>query len=147
MGMCRSSIQACFVAAAQMAPKSTGKKGCHGRTATSGRCPRKPVSPRAKYCKQCFVKKAAASGQKGSGNTAARGVKGNKGNAAGAPGNKGNAAGAPGNKGNCRTGPTKKAAGKRSWLKRQAKLARNPELPALTRCVTARRHVPLVRVP
>ena len=39
-------------------------------------------------------------------------VKGNKGNA--------NAAGVKGNEGNCRTGPTKKAAGKRSWLKRQA---------------------------
>ena len=74
---------------------------CQGR---NGRkmCSRKPVSPTAKFCRQCFLLKAAVFGRRTKGNANAAGAKGNKGNASGNDGNKGNAnaAGAKGNKGN-----------------------------------------------
>lgn len=72
---------------------------CTGRHAST-RCLRDAVSPRARFCKQCYLKKASASGQKSKGNS--------------------NASGTVANSGNRNVGRTKKAAGQRSWLKRQA---------------------------
>jgi hypothetical protein len=66
---------------------------------------------RSKLCRSCFKKKAAASGARSAGNS--------KGN----PGNAGKAKGNPGNAGNENKGITKKAAGKRSGLKRSARVA------------------------
>jgi len=68
---------------------------------------------RSKLCRSCFKKKAAASGAQSAGNAEAKGK----------PGNAGNAKGNPGNAGNKKKGIVKKAAGKRSGLKRSARVA------------------------
>ena len=77
---------------------------------------------RARFCRRCFILKASVVGRKGGGvegNKGGRGVEGNKGG--GAPkGNKGGH-GVTGNGGNTSKGPKKKAAGKRSGLKRVTK--------------------------
>ena len=73
----------------------------------------KCLTMRAILCPKCFAKSAASSGSRSSGNASARGSVGNDGNAS--------ARGSVGNEGNIITGKTKKSAGKRSWLKRQAK--------------------------
>ena len=90
---------------------------CRGRIGKA-RCSCDAASARAKFCRQCYLKRASASGQKSKGNAA--GNPGNKGSAAGNPGNKGNAVGNADNKGNRKVGRQKKSAGKRSWLKRRA---------------------------
>lgn len=77
------------------------------------KCGRRVKSKRSKLCSICFLKQAAQTGAHSAGN------------AAGNPGNAGNAdaAGTPDNAGNQTSGPAKKRAGKRSGLKRSAKVA------------------------
>ena len=84
----------------------TMAKKCEGK---GGLCYRTPASIWAKFCRRCFILNASVAGRKGGG------VKGNKGG-----GNKG-AHGVTGNRGNKSKGPKKKAAGKRSGLKRVTK--------------------------
>jgi hypothetical protein len=80
---------------------------------------------KAKFCRRCFILNASVAGCKGGGvkgnkgNKDARGTKGNKGGH-GLKGNKGGH-GVTGNRGNSNKGPKKKAAGKRSGLKRATK--------------------------
>lgn len=81
---------------------------CRGRNGKS-RCRGNATSHRAKFCKRCFLKRASSSGRTSQGNVA--GNPGNRGNA--------NAAGKLDNEGNGKIGCQKRAAGRRSWLKRQ----------------------------
>jgi hypothetical protein len=112
----------------QMKGKNFSKtmaKTCEGK---GGLCTRKPASPKAKFCRRCFILNASVAGSKGGG------VKGNKGGK-GVKGNNGGK-GVKGNKGNTRKGPKKKAAGRRSGLKRATKdllLIKNPWLQLLLR--------------
>ena len=78
---------------------------------------------RSTLCRSCFKKKAVASGAQSAGN--AKGNKNNAGNknAKGNLGNAGNKTGNPDNAGNDKKGIVKKAAGKRSGLKRSARAA------------------------
>ena len=89
------------------------------------RCGRRVRTMRSKLCRSCFKKKAAASGAQSAGNAEAKGKPGNAGNAEGNPRNAGNAEakGKPRNAGNKKKGIIKKAAGKRSGLKRSARVA------------------------
>ena len=75
------------------------------------KCIRKAKTPRAIFCESCFKARAEQTGARSGGNP--------KGNA----GNKGNVAGNAGNKGNTKNGIVKEEAGKRSGLKRSARLA------------------------
>ena len=88
------------------------------------------MSPRAKYCWECFLSNASRSGFKSGG-----GIPGNAGNAnaRGKRGNAGNAGarGKKGNMGNVQKGMTKKRAGARSGRKRATKnllIVKNPWL-------------------
>jgi len=77
---------------------------------------------KAKFCRRCFILNASVAGCKGGG------VKGNKGNKGGH--------GVTGNRGNINKGTKKKAAGKRSGLKRATKdllLIKNPWLQLILR--------------
>ena len=97
----------------------TMAKTCQGK---GGLCTRKPASMKAKFCKRCFILNASVAGCKGGG------VKGNE-------GNKG-ARGVMRNGRNSNKGPKKKAAGKRSGLKRATKdllLIKNPWLQLILR--------------
>ena len=78
---------------------------------------------RSKLCRFCFKTKANVSGAQSAGN--GKGNPGNDGNAKGNPGNDGNAKakGSPSNAGNMKKGIVKKAAGKRSAVKRSARVA------------------------
>ena len=93
------------------------------------RCRNDAASRRAKFCTECFKTNASCASSKrkvfGGNTTTARGkgVLGNRGNASGK--------GALGNKGNTTTGQKKKKAGKRSALRRSAKMlliVKNPWL-------------------
>ena len=108
-------------------------------------CGRRAKTKRSKLCSICFRANAAKSGALGSGNKSgnpgnsgnksgnpggsgnkrASGNPGNSGNKNGNPGNSGNksASGNPDNAGNQRKGRSKKKAGKRSGIKRSAKVA------------------------
>ena len=106
----------------------TMAKTCQGK---GGLCTRKPASMKAKFCRRCFILNASVAGCKGGG------VKGNKGNKGGhgLKGNKGGH-GVTGNRGNINKGTKKKAAGKRSGLKRATKdllLIKNPWLQLILR--------------
>ena len=93
------------------------------------RCRNDAASRRAKFCTECFKTNASCASSKrkvfGGNTTTARGkgVLGNRGNASGK--------GTLGNKGNTTTGQKKKKAGKRSALRRSAKMlliVKNPWL-------------------
>ena len=79
------------------------------------RCGRRVRTMWSKLCRSCFKKKAAASGAQSAGNAEAKGKPRNAGNA--------EAKGKPRNAGNKKKGIIKKAAGKRSGLKRSARVA------------------------
>ena len=91
-----------------MKTKSRPQKKC-----STPRCIHYAASARSKFCLECFVKRAASANMK-------RKVYG--GNGAGNPDNRGNSKGNPGNRGNETIGRTKKAAGKRSALRRCTKM-------------------------
>ena len=74
-------------------------------------CGRRAKTKRSKLCSICFRANAAKSGALGSGNKS------------GNPGNSGNKSGNPDNAGNQSKGRSKKKAGKRSGIKRSAKVA------------------------
>ena len=96
--------------------KDDGEDMSKGR---GGLCTRKPASMKAKFCRGCFILKASVADCKGGG------VKGNKGGH-----------GVTGNRGNTNKGIKKKAAGKRSGLKRATKdllLIKNPWLQLILR--------------
>ena len=91
------------------------------------RCPNKVASPRAKFCKSCFIKQARKASKKRKIFNGGKGVVGNKGNKSGTGvvGNKGNksATGVVDNTGNTTVGKQKVAAGKRSGLRQRASIA------------------------
>ncbi len=94
----------------------------------ASKCPNKAASPRAMFCRLCFVKKATTANRKRKtfkGNKGARGVVGNKGGS-GVVGNKGGS-GVVGNDGNRTIGKKRvdigTSAGKRSGLRRCAPIA------------------------
>jgi hypothetical protein len=91
-----------------MKTKSRPQKKC-----STPRCVHYAASARSKFCLKCFVKRAASANMK-------RKVYG--GNGKGNPDNRGNSKGNPGNRGNETIGRTKKAAGKRSALRRCTKM-------------------------
>jgi len=89
------------------------------------RCGWNAKSSRAKFCLSCFKENAAVKARSGSGNS--HGNPGNAGNSQGNPqgnpGNAGNSQGNPDNGGNTITGREKRSAGRRSGIKRCAKIA------------------------
>ena len=96
------------------------------------KCGRQAKGPYARFCLPCFVANSKLRGSESSGNSCASGTPGNAGgrgtlrnagNSSGNPGHAGNSSGNPGNAGNVKKGKVKKDAGKRSGLRRSAKIA------------------------
>ena len=113
----------------QLSRRSSIKLKLKQKKCSTPRCIHYAASARSKFCLECFVKRAASANMKRKvygGNVNAKGTPGNRGNvnAKGTPGNRGdvNAKGTPGNRGNETIGRTKKAAGKRSALRRCTKM-------------------------
>ena len=103
-----------------MKTKSRPQKKC-----STPRCVHYAASARSKFCLECFVKRAASANMKRKvygGNGKGKGNPDNRGNGKGNPDNRGNSKGNPGNRGNETIGRTKKAAGKRSALRRCTKM-------------------------
>ena len=113
----------------QLSRRSSIKLKLKQKKCSTPRCIHYAASARSKFCRECFVKNAASANMKRKvygGNVNAKGTPGNRGNvnAKGTPGNRGNVngKGTPGNHGNETIGRTKKAAGKRSALRRCTKM-------------------------
>ena len=122
----------------QLSRRSSIKLKLKQKKCSTPRCIHYAASARSKFCRECFVKNAASANMKRKvygGNVNAKGTPGNRGNVngKGTPGNRGNVnakgtpgnrggKGTPGNHGNETIGRTKKAAGKRSALRRCTKM-------------------------
>ena len=113
----------------QLSRRSSIKLKLKQKKCSTPRCIHYAASARSKFCRECFVKNAASANMKRKvygGNVNAKGTPGNRGNVngKGTPGNRGNVIGkgTPDNRGNETIGRTKKAAGKRSALRRCTKM-------------------------